>query len=85
MLNEKEKRENEDKPKLKTKLCPVITTKTEKIIPNNEPIIAKKLPQIFANLSFFCNNKEPIAPTVKKTNNEENPIDDVIISIILFI
>jgi len=85
MLKEKIKKENEDEPKLKMKLCPVTITKTEKIIPNNEPAIVKKLPQIFAKLSFFFNTKEPTAPVVKNANNEENPIDDVIISIILFI
>jgi len=44
---------------------PEVIIRIERRSPHKEPIIAKKLLTALANLSFFLDNKELIAPAAK--------------------
>ena len=68
----------------KDKTLPEIIAEIEKIKPYKEPAIAKKLPNKFASLSLFLNNKEPIAPMANRIIKLKKLIADVIISVMLF-
>ena len=84
ILKERESKGKGEPLTTKATVCSEIIVATEKSNPHKEPAMAKKLLQIFAALSSFLSNKEPIAPTKKSERKIKKLIGDVIISNILF-
>ena len=84
ILKEKESKGKGEPLTKKAAVCSEIIVATEKSNPHKEPAMAKKLLQIFAESSYFLNNKEPTAPTKNSESKIKKLIGDVIISNILF-
>jgi len=84
ILKEKESKGKGEPSITKATVCSEIIVATEKSNPNKEPVMAKKLLQIFAESSYFLNNKEPTAPKKNSESKIKKLIGDVIISNILF-
>lgn len=83
ILKDGVKKEKEYWLKVKDSVFSLIIKKIEKISPNREPVIAKKLLHALDRASFFLKNKEPIAPMKNSESKIRKLICDVIISNIL--
>jgi len=84
ILKEKESKGKGEPSTTKAVVCSETIIVTEKSKPHKEPAMAKKLLQIFAELSSFLNNKEPNAPPKNSESKIKKLIGDVIISSISF-
>ena len=84
ILKERESKGKGEPLTTKATVCSEMIAIREKSSPHKEPAMAKKLLQIFAELSSFLNNKEPNAPPKNSESKIKKLIGDVIISSISF-